>query len=248
VRVILANPNATAAITEACAQLARAAAAPGTEIVPWTNRAGPPVVDGLGSDYLAGAALVRGLVAVSPLPDAIVLAGFGNYGTGAVKETLHVLVVNMAEAAMACAVPLCHRFAIVTTSPRMVAYTEDVVHAFGFASRCAVIRAVSLPAIDAPPLPDQDIVERLAAEAKQAHAASGADLVILGGARLSPYAADLRQRTPITIIEPVACGIAMAEALVRIGLRQSSAGKFASPAPPHGSWHPISDGFCLRHI
>ncbi|HXJ77815.1 MAG TPA: aspartate/glutamate racemase family protein [Candidatus Methylomirabilis sp.] len=236
-RVILANPNATVAITDACATLGRAAAAPGTEIVPWTNRAGPPVVDGLGSDYLAGAALVRGLAAVAPRPDAIVLAGFGNYGTGAVKEVLDVLVVNMAEAAMAFAVPLCHRFAIVTTSPRMIAYTEDVVHAFGFAARCGAIRAVSLPAIDAPPLPDDAIVERLAAEAEQAHATSGADLVILGGARLSPYAAALRRRTTVTIIEPVACGVAMAEALARIGLRQSPVGKFASPSTPFAPTH-----------
>ena len=218
-RLVLANPNATVAITEACATLARAAAGPGTEIVPWTNHEGPPVVDGMVSDYQAGAALVRGLVALAPRPDAIALAGFGNYGTGAVKEALDLPVVNMAEAAMAFAIPLCHRFAIITTSPRMIAYTEDVVQAFGFAARCATVRAVSLPPIDAPLAPDEEIVARVAEEAAQAHARSGADLVILGGARLSPYAVALRHRTPLTVIEPVACGIAMAEALVRIGRR-----------------------------
>jgi Asp/Glu/hydantoin racemase len=62
-------------------------------------------------------------------------------------------------------------------------------------------------------------VARVAEEAAQAHTRSGADLVILGGARLSPYAVALRHRTPLTVIEPVACGIAMAEALVRIGRR-----------------------------
>jgi allantoin racemase len=227
VRLVLANPNATVAITEACAILARAVAAPGTEIVPWTNREGPPVVDGLVSDYQAGAALVRGMLELAPRPDAIVLAGFGNYGTGAVKEALDLPVVNMAEAAMAFAIPLCHRFAIISTSPRMIAYTEDVVQAFGFAARCATVRAVPLPPLDAPAPPDAEIVERLAAEAEQAQAGSGADLVILGGARLSPYAAALRHRTPLTVIEPVACGIAMAEALVRIALRPSKVGKFA---------------------
>ena len=85
-RLVLANPNATAAITEACAALARAIAAPGTEIVPWKNHEGPPVVDGMVSDYQAGAALVRGMLSLAPRPDAIVLAWFGNYGTGAVKE------------------------------------------------------------------------------------------------------------------------------------------------------------------
>jgi allantoin racemase len=218
VRLVLANPNATVAITEACAILARAAATPGTEIVPWTNREGPPVVDGLVSDYQAGAALVRGMLELAPRPDAIVLAGFGNYGTGAVKEALDLPVVNMAEAAMAFAIPLCHRFAIISTSPRMIAYTEDVVQAFGFAARCATVRAVPLPPLDAPAPPEAEIIERLAAEAERATTHAGADLVILGGARLSPYAAGLRRRTPVPVIEPVACGTAMAEALVRIGI------------------------------
>ena len=44
-KLLLANPNATEAVTKACADLARAAASPGTEIVAWTNRGGPPVVE-----------------------------------------------------------------------------------------------------------------------------------------------------------------------------------------------------------
>jgi len=36
----------------------------------------------------------------------------------------------------------------------------------------------------------------------------------------------------LTIVEPVACAVTMAEALVRIGLRQSKTGKFARPPRP----------------
>jgi allantoin racemase len=228
VRILLANPNATVAITDTCAALGRAIAAPGTDVVPWTNADGPAVVDSLYNDYRAGAALLRGLAALDAQPDAIVLAGFGNYGTGAVKEAFRLPVLNMAEAAMAFAVPLCHRFAIVTTSPRMVAYTEDVVQAFGFAGRCAAVRAVSLPPIDVP-VSDDEVVQRLAAETDLAHAAVGAELVILGGSRLSPYAAALRRRTSLTVVEPVACGVTLAEAFVRTGLGQSKVGKFSPP-------------------
>ena len=228
-RILLANPNATAAITDTCAALARAVASRGTDIVPWTNAGGPAVVDSFYNDYLAGAALCRGLSALDARPDAIVLAGFGNYGTAAVKEMLDLPVLNMAEAAMACAVPLCHRFAIVTTSPRMIAYTEDVVQTFGFAARCVAVRAVSLPPIDGPAPSDDEVVQHLAAETERAHASAGADLVILGGSRLSPYAAALRRRTSLTVVEPVACSVTLAEAFVRTGLAQSKVGKFAPP-------------------
>lgn len=233
-RLLVANPNSTEAITEGCAALARAAAAPGTEIVPWTNHEGPPVVDSLYGDYMAGRPLARRLHALSPRPDAVVLAGFGNYGTGAVKETLDVPVVGLAEAAMAVATPLCHRFLIVTTSPRMIPYTEDLVQVLGFAPRCVAVRAVDLPPLGKDEPPADEVVAKLAAET--AAMSGSADLVILGGARLSPYARALRRRTPLVVIEPLACAVALAEALVRLDLAQSKAGKFARPPRPLGEY------------
>jgi allantoin racemase len=232
VRLLVANPNSTGSITEACVTLARAAAAPGTEVAGWTNREGPPVIDSVHTDYLAGAALVAGLLAVRPAPDAVVLAGFGNYGTAAVKERLEAPVVSMAEAAMALATLLCHRFVIVTTTPRMVPYTENLVRLAGFEARCAGVRAVSLPPLGEPPPEARAVVEALVEEVARAGTDRGADLVILGGARLSPYAADLRRAVRVPVVEPVACAVQAAEGLVRLGLRQSTAGKFAPPPGP----------------
>lgn len=230
-RVLLANPNSTQDITEACAALARDVASPGTEIIPWTNVDGPPLIDSVYADYMAGRPLLRALAQLAA-PDAIVLAGFGNYGTAAAKEILEVPVVGMAEAAMALALPLCHRFAIVTTAPRMIAYTEEVVRVAGLADRCAAVRAVSLPPLTAAPGPELDTVSELATAIHAVRVQAGADLVILGGSRLSPYAAALRTAVPIPVLEPVACGVQVAEALVRLGLRQSKAGTFARPPLP----------------
>lgn len=235
-RLLVANPNSTEAITEACAALARAAASPNTEIVPWTNRDGPPVIDSLYGDSMAGRPLAKGLVAHASRVDAVVLAGFGGYGTGAIKEALDIPVVGLPEAAMAFATPLCHRFVIVTTSPRMIPYTQDLVQALGFAARCAAVRAVDLPPLGKDEPPAEEIVASLTAEAAAAHAGTGADLVILGGSRLSPYAVALRQRTPLVVIEPLACAVALAEALVRLALRQSKAGKFAPPPRSLGEY------------
>jgi len=231
-RILVANPNATQAITDACLALARVAASPGTEITGWTNHDGPAVVDSFHGDYSAGRPLVRGLRTLTPAPDAVVLAGFGNYGTAAVKEALDIPVVSMAEAAMSLAVPLCHRFAIVTTVPRMIAYTQDLVDELGFAARCAAVRAVALPPLDGPQRPDASVAADVAAEVERLRRDTGADLVILGGARLSPCAAALRRLTAVPVLEPVACGVQVAEALVRLGLRQSKAGKYATPPLP----------------
>ena len=178
---------------------------------------------------MAGRPLARALAVLSPPPDAVVLAGFGNYGTVAVKEVLEYPVVSMAEAAMALAVPLCHRFAIVTTAARMIPYTEDLVQLAGFASRCAAVRAVELPPLGAASEEEGGVLDALAGAVGKVIAETRVELVILGGARLSPYAAALRPRSTVPVLEPVACGVQMAEALVRLGLTQSKAGKFAPP-------------------
>ena len=167
-RLLVANPNSTEAITEACAALARAAASPNTEIVPWTNRDGPPVIDSLYGDSMAGRPLAKGLVAHASRVDAVVLAGFGGYGTGAIKEALDIPVVGLPEAAMAFATPLCHRFVIITTSPRMIPYTQDLVQALGFAPRCAAVRAVDLPPLGKGEPPAEEVVAKLAAESAAA--------------------------------------------------------------------------------
>jgi Asp/Glu/hydantoin racemase len=90
------------------------------------------------------------------------------------------------------------------------------------------VRAVELPALGAPEPSADELVASLAAAA----AATGAELVILGGSRLSPHAAALRARTAVTVVEPVACAVTMAESLVRVGLRPSKAGKFGRPPRP----------------
>ncbi|PYN93333.1 MAG: Asp/Glu/hydantoin racemase [Candidatus Rokuibacteriota bacterium] len=227
-RILVANPNATEAITDVCLALARGAASPGTELTGWTNRQGPPIIDSFYGDYMAGRPLARAVVEIRPLPDAVVLAGFGNYGTAAVKEILDVPVIAMAEAAMAFAMPFCHRFAIVTTSPRMIPYTQDLVTLLGFDAHCAGVRAVSMPPPDPSQSGQERVLDQLAEEIRRV-TETGADLVILGGALLSPYAGPLRARTPVPVIEPVACAVQMAEAVVRLDLRQSKLRKFAPP-------------------
>lgn len=214
-KLLLANPNATERVTQACAKLARAAALPGTEIVEWTNRRGPAVIDSWETDAAAARALASDLPAVTPLPDAVVLAGFGDYGTRTVKDVLATPVVALPEAALAYALMLCPRFAIVTTSSRMIQYTEHVVERLGFAARCRAVSAVELPPIEAGEPPAGEIVPKLVDVATS----TSADLIVLGGSRLSPYAAALRARIALTVLEPVACAVTLAESLVRIGGR-----------------------------
>jgi len=190
------------------------------------------MVDSFAADYAAGCALSRALPRSAPPPDAVVLAGFGNYGTAAVKEVMDIPVVNCAEAAVAFALGFCHRFAVLTTSARMVPYTEDVLTLLGVTGRCSAVRSVMLPALDAADPSPASAQARVVGAVERLIEETGADLVVLGGARLSPYASCVRDRVPVPVIEPIACAVQLAEASVRLGLRQSKRAKFAPPSAP----------------
>jgi len=73
-RLLVANANTTAAITETCAAVARAAAAPGTEIIGATPRFGPSVIATRVENVIAGHALLEVLAEHAGSVDAVLLA------------------------------------------------------------------------------------------------------------------------------------------------------------------------------
>jgi Asp/Glu/hydantoin racemase len=55
--------------------------------------------------------------------------------------------------------------------------------------------------------------------------------VILGGAGLAGLAARLAPRVPVPLLDSLACGVAQALALARLGAARPAAGSYAPPAP-----------------
>src|SRR5262249_57864074 len=102
---------------------------------------------------------------------------------------------------------------VVARAPRRSRYTGDLVRLLGCEARCAGVGAVSLPPLgEVPPSPEV-VLAALVAQVTRAEVEDGADVVILGGARLSPYAADLHRAVQVPALEPVACAVSTAEAL-----------------------------------
>ena len=73
-RLLLINGNTTAAITERCAAAARAAAGPGTEIVPLTASRGPKIIGTRAENALAAAAVIELLAQHAGSADAALIA------------------------------------------------------------------------------------------------------------------------------------------------------------------------------
>lgn len=57
----------------------------------------------------------------------------------------------------------------------------------------------------------------------------GADAVVLGGAALAGLAPRLQPRAPVPLLDGIACGVRLAEALVALRLPKPARGSLAQP-------------------
>ncbi len=115
-RILIVNPNTTAAMTVKIGRAGRAAAAAGTEIIAVNPADGPVSIEG----YYDEAFSVPGLLAEIAKGDATgvsahIIACFDDTGLEAARCVSQAPVIGIGEAAFHLASMLGHRFTVVTT-------------------------------------------------------------------------------------------------------------------------------------
>ena len=245
-RILLLNPNTSAAMTVRMARAAEAALAPDVQITALTAATGLPYIANRAEAQLAGAAVLATLAAHYADHDAAIIAAYGDPGLIAARELFDLPVVGMAEAAMLTACQLGARFAIVTFSPALLPWYEDAVALAGLTARCVGLYAVRRPFEDVTAVQDELRPEILAMAERAV--ADGADTVIFAGAPLAGLATALRDAAPVPLIDPLAAALGQAQALVRLGIRPPTAGRFARPQakPATGLTGPLARWFAHR--
>jgi allantoin racemase len=232
-KLLVINPNSSETVTGAIMASARRGAAPGTELIGVTTKGGTRNVDSAFGDYLAGGFMIRTCLEAVAVhaPDAVVLAGFGRVGIDALKEALAVPVVSIAEASMATACLLGHRFTTLTMLQQFIPYQQDLVRYFGFEAKCASVRAINVNVEECVTDRDRTLGE-LKTQIQTIIAEDRAEVVILACAGLCGYDAELTKLAGIPVLDPVAVGVKVAEGLVGLGLCHSKVRKFALPPQP----------------
>ena len=97
-RILVINPNTTQAMTDDIGRVARAAAAPGTEIDCVSPPAGPRSIEGFADEQLAGYHVVDLVARSAGAYDAYVIACYGDPALAACRELVDAPVVGIAEA------------------------------------------------------------------------------------------------------------------------------------------------------
>ncbi|PWC29109.1 aspartate/glutamate racemase family protein [Teichococcus aestuarii] len=230
-RILVANANTSAAITARCAEAARAAAAPGTEIVPATPRFGAAAISTRAENIVAGHALLELLAEHAGQVQAVVLAVSHDTALEGARQLMPCPVLGMTEAACLVACTTGARFGLVTLGSAET--YRELVARHGLSGRLSGLEGVAMT-------PQQAVADPAAAKAMLRGAIGrlvegGADSVILGGAALAGMAAELSaedpQGPPVPLLDGIACGVKLAEALAGLGLPRPRAG---SMAPPQG--------------
>jgi Asp/Glu/hydantoin racemase len=208
-RILLINPNTTAAITDKVVAAARALA-PDATFTGVTGRFGARYVASRAGYAIAGHAALDAWAHAGDAHDAVVLACFGDPGLDALRELSPKPVVGMADAALHAALQLVRRVSIVTGGARWPSMLEDFATAQGLRDRLASVRAVAPTGGAIAENPDGAIAI-LAEACTRCVSEDGAEAVILGGAGL----VGLRERIQAQVKAPVIDGLAAAIAAVR---------------------------------
>jgi allantoin racemase len=230
-KIKVINPNTTWTMTHKIGEAARAAAAPGTEIVAVSPDMGPVSIEGFYDEAFAAVGVVDEVrKGEAEGCDGYVIACFGDPGLNAAREVANGPVVGIAEAAMHMASLIGGGFSIVSMLARSRPMMEHLVHAYGMEHRCRSIRMTDIPVLD---LEEEgsDAQERVIEECRRALELDHADCVLLGCGGMSDLMAKVTREIGAPAIDGVSAGVKLVEGLVSLGLGTSKRQGYARPIP-----------------
>ena len=226
-KILVINPNLTKAVTDAVAAVARRYAAPGTEILAVTGEFGPQVIGSRAENALAHHGVLELAAKHHDGCDAVVLGVSLDTALLALREILPIPVVGMTEAGLYGAALVATKIGVLTFGSRMVPAYEEIVKAYGLATRVVGVDSVELPPTAT--FSDPKAVRELTLEACHRLIAQGAEAVVMAGAAMAGLNETLQGDMPVPLVDGVACAVPLAEMLVRLKLPKPSAGSLAHP-------------------
>jgi allantoin racemase len=225
IQYIIPFPFDESGIAARAAQIPRDALGPNTEVVCVPVRNSIEAM--LDSEYEAAIfdlyVAEAGLRAEDEGFDAVVMDTVSDSGLGILRSRLSIPVIPPGLVAYAVAIMLGKRFSIITMWDTWRFFYEKNLALYHLEGKCASIRAVNIPP-DVEALfagKEEEMFEKLTAEARKAIEEDGADCVLLGSTTMHQAGAYMSEHLPCPVINPGPVAIKMAETMVSLGLSHS---------------------------
>ena len=215
-RLLIVNPNATVAVTEALAEAAALPAGSDLAVDAATLADGPPLIE---TDADAARVippllnLLERRLADAPV-DAVIVACFSDPGVAEARRRLRIPVLGIAESAYRAAMAAGGRFGILSIHPSSVGRHDRQLDRLGFTHRRAGDRPVDLADIGDGPKHDTVVLDRLETVGRALLDDDGADRVILGCAGLTGHRHVLADRLGAPVIDPTHAAVGLARLIL----------------------------------
>lgn len=220
-RILVINPNTTAAMTASMLEAAKSVAAPGTQLDASSPRFGPASIEGFYEEAVSALGVVDEIRRGEQLGyDGYVLACFGDPGLNAARELSKAPVVGIAEAAFHFATLVAPNFSVVTTLARTITIAEELLIRYGFQQRCRRVRAAEIPVLT---LEDDEhaAYQAIRAECELALRDDHCEAIVLGCGGMAKLCARLTKELNVPVIDGVVAGVKLIEGVVAAGLQTS---------------------------
>ncbi|WP_323772224.1 aspartate/glutamate racemase family protein [Antarctobacter sp.] len=210
--VLLVNPNANTATTEAMLNIARQIL---PEIIGWTAPTGPQMIIDAAALEAAGRQVAE---AQLPRVAGVIVSAFGDPGRAALAARLPCPVIGIGAASARVAAG--RRFAVATTTPGLAEAIDHMMTPLGDYLGCYLSPDDPLALMAQPAQLDAALGAAILRAADE-----GAEVVIIGGGPLGEAAERLSATCPVPLISPIRA--ACAEMRDTLGLSDGESGVLA---------------------
>ncbi|MBV8591275.1 MAG: aspartate/glutamate racemase family protein [Acetobacteraceae bacterium] len=215
-RILVINPNSTAAVTHAIDEAMQPLRiAGGPEIACMTLAEGPPGIESQTDADGVIAPLCRVIREQEADSAAFVIACFSDPGLFSAREVTAKPVLGIAECGILTAMTLGHRFGVISILARSVPRHLRYIAAMGVGQRLAADLPIELGVTE---LADaRTSLRRMIDVGRNLRDDHGADVLVMGCAGMARYRAELETAVRIPVVEPTQAAVAMATSRVRLG-------------------------------
>jgi allantoin racemase len=232
-RILWVNPVGSSAFDADTASLIEALRRPGFTPVVRSLEVGPPHLEyHVYEHQAAGPMLALMREADDEGYDAAVIGCFYDGGLREARELCDMPIVGMAEAALAVAATMGHRYSIIVGRRKWIPKMSDNALLYGHERKLASLRSVEMGIPEVAADPD-GFLDACIREARLAVEVDGAEVVVLSEIATPAFWARVRDEVPFPIVDPGAACWKFAEMAADLyraaGLTHSKIGGHEAP-------------------
>ena len=221
-KILCINPNSSSEVTEGIEKICKEYALPGIEVEIKSIKEAPPGIESYHDAAVSEKYLLEKFKEWENQYDGFIIACHSDIGVDLLRELTDKPVIGIGEASMLFALPLGHKFSILSLKKKKIPQKEDLVKKYGLENRCASIRATGLGVV----ANDKEKREKLIQEGEKAVKEDRAEVLILGCAGMAGMDKEIEKAIGVPVIDGVVSALLIIESLVRYGASTSKVGKY----------------------